>query len=130
MNWDMSDVNESNVKGSKNLFYFGMCVPSVGDGMLWAHICIECAAVITQSIFSKLFIPTRHPIACLLGRGVGCLLWLQTLIHILPPSVQKGLQCYVILDRVKTVLVCTAYSFEFKNEGVIFGCKSSLMFTE
>ena len=30
----------------------------------------------------------RHPIARPLGWGIGCLLWLQTLIYILPQSVQ------------------------------------------
>ena len=45
---------------------------------------IQCSAVITQSIFSQKF---TKPIACSLGRGIGCLMWMKHLIDI-PPQFQ------------------------------------------
>ena len=48
----------------------------------------------------------RHPIARPLGRGMGCILWVQTLIDILPPFLQWCAQYYVILDRAATALNC------------------------
>ena len=48
----------------------------------------------------------RHPIAHLLGRDTGCLLWLQTLIYILPQSVQRSLQYHVLCGCVITAHHC------------------------
>ena len=58
---------------------------------------IQCGAAITRSIFSKII--TKYPIARLSGRGMGCLLWVQTLIYILAQSPQWcvqyiGPRCY------------------------------------
>ena len=50
--------------------------------------------------------PQRHPIARPLGQGMRCLLWIQTVLYILPLSVQWCLQYYVILDHVITALHC------------------------
>ena len=44
----------------------------------------------------------RHPIARPLGRGMGCLLCVQTLICILPQSLQWCIQNCVIFDHVMT----------------------------
>ena len=41
---------------------------------------VQCGAIITQVNF----LTNIHPIACLLGRDMGCLLWNQHMIDILP----------------------------------------------
>ena len=48
----------------------------------------------------------RHPVGCPSGRGMGCLLWVQLLIYILPHFQQWCVQYHVILDRVITTLHC------------------------
>ena len=48
----------------------------------------------------------RHPIARSSGRGMGCFLWVQLLIDILPQFLQWCVHFDVILDRVKTALQC------------------------
>ena len=48
----------------------------------------------------------RHLIARPLGRGMGCLLWIQHLINILPEFMQSFMQYLTILDRVLTTLNC------------------------
>ena len=48
-----------------------------------------------------------HPIACLLRQDMGCLLWVQTYIHILPQSPQWCVQYHVILNHAVTALDCT-----------------------
>ena len=52
----------------------------------------------------------RHPIARPLGRGMGCLLWIHHLIHILPEFLQLFMQYITIHDRVITALHCTLQS--------------------
>ena len=47
-----------------------------------------------------------HPIAGPSGRGVGCLLWVQPLIDILPQFLPWCAQYHVILDRVIAALNC------------------------
>ena len=49
----------------------------------------------------------RHPIARPLGRGMGCLLLVQSLIDILPQFLQWYMQYVDILDRVITALDCS-----------------------
>ena len=51
-----------------------------------------------------------HPIACPLGRGMGCLLSVQSLIDILSLFLQWCVQCDVILDHVITALDCSISS--------------------
>ena len=46
----------------------------------------------------------RHPIAGPSGRGMGCLLWVQPLIDILPHFLQWCVQYHVKLDRVIHVI--------------------------
>ena len=50
----------------------------------------------------------RHPIAHLIGRGMGCLLWIQHLLDILPQFLQLLMQYLstCILDRVIMALDC------------------------
>ena len=48
----------------------------------------------------------RHPIARPLGWGVGCLLWIQHLIDILPVIIYL---VFTILDRVLAALDCTLW---------------------
>ena len=48
----------------------------------------------------------RHPIPRPLGRGMGCLLWIQHLFGILPEFLQSFMQYLTILDRVITALNC------------------------
>ena len=45
-----------------------------------------------------------HPIPRPLGRGMGCILWVQTMIYTLPHSPQWCKQYYVILDRIITAV--------------------------
>ena len=47
-----------------------------------------------------------HPIVRPLGRGMGCLLWIQSLIYFLPQSYHCCVQYYSILDPVITALDC------------------------
>ena len=47
----------------------------------------------------------RHPIARPLGRNMGCLLWINTLIYI-PPQLLKWYMQYVTLDRIIMGLHC------------------------
>ena len=65
----------------------------------------------------------RHPIACLLGRGMGCILWVQTLIHSLMQSVRWWMQYHMlywtVLSQHSTVfeywpsyIVCVTPSFQ------------------
>ena len=46
----------------------------------------------------------RHPIARLWGRAMGCLLWISTLMHILPQSLSNHMQNHIMLDRAITAL--------------------------
>ena len=43
------------------------------------------------------------------SRGIGCILWVQTVIDSLPQSLQWCMQYHVILDRVKTALACSCW---------------------
>ena len=58
----------------------------------------------------------RHPIARPLGRGMGCLLWIQHLIDILPQFLQLLMQYFTILHRIITALDCTCL---WKSPGLI-----------
>ena len=53
----------------------------------------------------------RHPIARPLGRGMGCLLWIQDLIDILPQFLQLLMQYLTTLHRVITALYCSPHEF-------------------
>ena len=48
----------------------------------------------------------RHPMARPLGRGMGCLLWIQHLIDIMSQFLQLSMQNLTILDRVITAFDC------------------------
>ena len=48
----------------------------------------------------------RHPIDRLLGWGMGCLLWIQHPIDILPQFLQLFMQYHIILDCVIAALDC------------------------
>ena len=48
----------------------------------------------------------RHPIARPLGRGMGCVSWIQRVIDILPQFLQLSMQYLTILDCVITALDC------------------------
>ena len=50
--------------------------------------------------------PKIHPLARPLGRGMGCILWVRTVIFTLPQSLQWLVQYHVILDHVITALGC------------------------
>ena len=50
-----------------------------------------------------------HPIARSLGRGMGCILWVKTVIYIMPRSQQWCVQYHFILDRIITALDCTMH---------------------
>ena len=48
----------------------------------------------------------RHPVGLLLRRGMGCLLWIQHMIYILPQFLQLSMQYFTILDRIIIALDC------------------------
>ena len=48
----------------------------------------------------------RHPIARPSGRGMGCLLWVQALIYVLPLSLKCCMHYRAILYRVITAIHC------------------------
>ena len=51
----------------------------------------------------------RHSIVHPWGRDMRCLLWVQTLIYVLPQSVQWYMQYHVILDLVITAPDCSFF---------------------
>ena len=73
-----------------------------------AHMCNlnTVRAVITRSIVFK-NIHKRHLMARPLVRGMGCRLWIQHLIDILPQCMHVVMQYLTILDRVITARDCT-----------------------
>ena len=48
----------------------------------------------------------KKVIASPLERGIGCILWVQTVVYTLPQSLQWYMQYHVILDRIITALDC------------------------
>ena len=58
------------------------------------------------SRYNAVNIHERHLIARPSGRGMGCLLWAQPPIDILPHFLQWCVQCHVIFERVITTLDC------------------------
>ena len=66
---------------------------------------LQCDAVTTRQFFFQ-NIHERHATARPSGRGMGCLLWVQLLIDILPQFLQWYVQYHVILDRVISALDC------------------------
>ena len=70
---------------------------------------LQCGAVITRSFFFT-NIHKRHLMARPLGGGMGCCLWVQHLIDILPQCLQLFVQYLIILDRVITALNWTVRS--------------------
>ena len=72
------------------------------------YVDIQCGAVITRSIFSQIF-HKIHPKARPLRRGMGCLLWIQHLIDILPQFLQLLFWYLTILDRLITAFDCISY---------------------
>ena len=51
----------------------------------------------------------RHPMARPLGRGMGCLLWIQHVIDILPQFQQLLMKYLTILDHVLSALDCISF---------------------
>ena len=58
----------------------------------------------------------RHPTARPLGRGMGCLLWIQHLIDIQPQVLKLWMQYVTILDRVIMALDCISINHEKKAQ--------------
>ena len=54
-----------------------------------------------------------HPIVRPLGRGMGCILMIQTVIYTLRQSLQWCVQHHVILDRVITTPDCISYLYVY-----------------
>ena len=61
----------------------------------WNEIQCSCSAVITRSYF---FLNTQngYPMTCPQAWGMGCLVWVQSLIYVLTHS----LQCFVEYDNI------------------------------
>ena len=66
---------------------------------------IPCDAVYIHKNIHK-----AHPIARPLGQGIGCLLWIQPLMYVLPQSLSCHVQIHVMLDRAMKVLDCISQS--------------------
>ena len=72
------------------------CKDSNQQVWYWTHLArIQCGAIITRSVFSKIFM-----------KDIGCLVWVQSLIDILPHFLQWYVQYHVILDHVIMALDC------------------------
>ena len=56
-----------------------------------------------------------HPIACPLGRGMGCILWVQTLICTLLQSQQQCNPYQVIFDCIVTCIITALECTYLKN---------------
>ena len=68
----------------------------------------------------------RHPIACLLRCGMGCLLYMQTLIYIPYHSLQPCMQHHAILNCVIRALNCSEeFCMPLSPSPSIFEVKSS-----
>ena len=70
--------------------------------------------IITWTNFSK-NIHKRHLIACPLGQSMGCLLWIESLIDILPQFLQWCVQYHFILNRVMISLDCSSLGTRCAN---------------
>ena len=81
----------------------------------WCRCCnIQCGAVIAQSIFSKILKKMPHSSPARARYGV-CLLWIWILIYILLQSLQKCIQCHVVLDHVITTPDCMYFNISQSN---------------
>ena len=78
------------------------CMPNF---LLLCQLYYSVVPFITWSDFSQIF-TKDDPIAHPLGRAMGCLLWVQTLIDVLNPFLQWRVKYHVILDRVIMALDC------------------------
>ena len=82
---------------------------------LWSYHCLALSHQYTVCCryntvnFLKKNIHKGHPIARPLGRAMGCLLWIQYLIDILPEFLQLFMQYLTILDRVITLYSAVSY---------------------
>ena len=56
--------------------------------MPWCHI--QCSTIKMWSVFSK-FVTNIHTIARPWGWAMGCLLWVEVLIYVMPQSLQSGI---------------------------------------
>ena len=61
----------------------------------------------------------RHHIARPSERGMGCLLWVQLLIDILPEFLKQFIQYLIILDRVITILECIIHPSDGMSQNII-----------
>ena len=72
----------------------------------------------------------RHPIARPLGQGMGCLLWIQLLIAILPEFLQSFAEYLTLFDRVIRALDCNLFVlFCWQVCTYFFGEMECMMFT-
>ena len=65
----------------------------------------------------------RHPVSRPLGRGMGCLLWIQHLIDIFAESLHSFMQYLTILDHIMTALDYTMMVWTQRNLSV-WECKT------
>ena len=72
---------------------------------VWRNINTVCCRYNTNQFYKK-DIYKRHPIVRPLGRGMGCLLWIQPLLDILLLLLQWRMQYLVTLDHAITALDC------------------------
>ena len=101
--------------------------------LLMLHLCSDCMAQVAamtekftvrcryNAVHFLQNINERHPIARPPGRRMGCLLWVQSLIDILPQFLQWCVPYHVILYRVITALGCISQSSNRDVEGFC-GC--------
>ena len=83
----------------------GKCRQPISSGHPWWDAIIVWCRYNAVNFLQNLH--RIHPIARPLGRGMGCILWVQTVIYTLPQSLQWCMQNHDILDRVITTLDCT-----------------------
>ena len=82
--------------------------------LLW-RVNVKCGAIITQSVFFFQFPHNIHPVARPLGRGMGCLLCVSSLIHVLLLWLQYCVTHWwempfplkYVLDETIMISICT-----------------------
>ena len=84
-----------------------------GNGLspVWCQAITQCWHTVRccyNAVNFQKNIHKRHTIARPLGRGMGCLLWIQHLIDIMREFMQSFIQYLAILDRIITALDCIA----------------------
>ena len=88
----------------------------ITPGMSYMYNTVWCH----YNVVKFLQIPhNSHPIACPWGRDMGCLLWIQIAIYVLPQQLEYCMQNHVVVDRITTALHCTGCIYWWLRAGLL-----------